>query len=152
MRQVLLAVFILWSGSVSAAQYKCGDEWVDYWPCDAKDKQAQVVEKNNTQSNQFISDGTPDVRLATVAAELESVQIDARKCDWDLKVNTGGTGCLDFISKIGPGSRNSQSLDELTRLASEESFYKANEMEFQRLYNIQLEIVKVVKLFNARNR
>lgn len=151
MRQALLAFFILLSGSVAAAQYKCGDEWVDYWPCDAKDKQAPAVEKNNTQSNQVISDGAPDVRLASVAAELESVQIDARKCDWDLKVNTGGTGCLDFIAKIGPGSRDSQALDELVRLASDNSFYKANEVEFKRLYNIQLEIVKVMKLFNARN-
>ena len=151
MYKSLLTILILWCGSVAAAQYKCGDEWVDYWPCDAKDAKAQVVDTSAAMSQRITFEGAPEVRLAAVAAEMESIQIDARKCDWDLKVETGGTGCLNFIGEIGPDSRNSQTIDELGKLATDESFYNANRVEFKRLYDIQLEILKVARLFNSRN-
>ncbi len=57
--------------------------------------------------------------------------------------------CLTMLTKVGKNTRHEQASDELMRLVKDEEFYEQNRDEINRLYSIQLNIYKVVKLFNS---
>ncbi|MBL0508520.1 hypothetical protein JD551_16595 [Aeromonas caviae] len=150
---ILLVASALWAGvAFGAVKYKCDGEWVDYWPCDSKPVENEMAEGSLDKKNEeapLVFVGDPSIRLALVAAELEAAQIAARDCDWELKVEKGAMKCLTMLTKVGKNTRHEQAGDELMRLVKDERFFEKNRDEINRLYNIQLDIYKVVQLFNS---
>ncbi|WP_323968775.1 hypothetical protein [Aeromonas veronii] len=152
-RYMLLLASFMWSGlSFGSVKYKCDGEWVDYWPCDSKPVQNEMAEgatdKNNGEPP-LVFVGDPSIRLALVTAELEAAQIAARDCDWELKVEKGAMKCLTMLTKVGKNTRHEQASDELMRLVKDAEFYEQHRDEINRLNGIQLDIYRVVKLFNS---
>ncbi|MFM5231316.1 hypothetical protein ACET9H_18970 [Aeromonas media] len=152
-RYMLVIASVMWSGiSLGAVKYKCDGEWVDYWPCDSKPVQNEMAEGSTDKNNgepPLVFMGDPSIRLALVTAELEAAQIAARDCDWELKVEKGAMKSLTMLTKVGKNTRHEQASNELMRLVKDEEFYEQNRDEINRLYSIQLDIYKVVKLFNS---
>ncbi|MEG0007946.1 MAG: hypothetical protein RR721_07990 [Aeromonas sp.] len=150
---LLLVALVMWAGSaVGAVKYKCEGEWVDYWPCDSQSAQNELSEGSpdkNDGDTPLVFVGDPSIRLALVAAELEAAQISARDCDWELKVEKGAMKCLTMLTKVGKNTRHEQAGNELMQLVKDKNFFEQNRDEINRLYGIQLDIYKVVQLFNS---
>lgn len=152
-KRIPLVALALWAGgAVGAVKYKCDGEWVDYWPCDSKPVENAIAEGSPDKKNgeaPLVFVGDPSIRLALIAAELEAAQIAARDCDWELKVEKGAIKYLTMLTKVGKNTRHEQAGDELMRLIKDEAFFEQNRDEINRLYAIQLNIYKVVQLFNS---
>lgn len=77
---------------------------------------------------------------------ISSILIDARACDWDMKVTKRFTPCAKFMQQLVDGREWSQAHEALSPLMKDDVLMQENAVEAQAMLRDMREIVKVKEL------
>lgn len=88
----------------------------------------------------------PNDRFRKARAMVASILIDARACDWDMKVTQKHTPCAIFLGQMLDGGEWSQALAAIEPLIKDDVFVRGNAYEVQALIRDMQQIVQIKEL------
>lgn len=167
---VIAIIFAALSGSVSAQVNKCkaadGRYVYSDLPCPATTNKVDEPNMTNAASQRYQGrdmfdssplpkidfGGTPFQRFTRARAMIASIKIDARECDWDMKVTKRFIPCAKFLQQMVEGREWQQATTEIGALMGDDQFTAENRLEVEALLRDMKEILKIKELAVVRAR
>lgn len=159
----LALVALLLAAPAAAQMNKClqpnGRYVYSDLPCPKGAEQAEAPDLTNARGSRYASrmdtsplppidfGNTPDQKFVRARAMIASIRIDARDCDWDMKVTRKHAACAKFLQQMLEGREWSQAVATITSLQENDgTFVERNLSEFQALIRDMEDIVKIKQL------
>lgn len=89
-------------------------------------------------------------KLNRASAIISSILIEARECDWDLKVTKKYTPCAEFVALLGEGGDWTQATSVLSDLLSDKSFAEEYKLRFGTVVREMQEVVRIKEFAMVR--
>jgi|GEM_PF-5161677 hypothetical protein len=95
---------------------------------------------------------TTHSRFRKARAIIESLRIDARECEWDMKVTKRHLPCMKFLQQMIEGREWSQAVGALGPVMLDEAFVAQNAIEVQSMVRDMEDVVRIKELAVLRAR
>ncbi len=82
-------------------------------------------------------------QLNRTSAMVASILVDARDCDWDLKVTRRADRCAKFLQQMIEGREWTQAINTLSALSGDGAFFAQNQAELSSVLRDAKEVVKI---------
>lgn len=82
-------------------------------------------------------------QLNRASAMVASILVDARDCDWDLKVTRRADRCAKFLHQLIDGREWTQAISVLATLSGDENFSSRHRLDLSKVLRDAEEVVKI---------